>query len=204
MSEKQVQAALRKEWEELMARSRSTAFVTGPPTPISLFAELEEVGQGWEKLRESELLPRVAGRSVNSGWTLRELLAHLASWAKEFRLEIETSLAGGSFDYAIPYAFSVMGPNAWNQKEVESRRPTALAEIFAELESETRRLQDVVVGASKEELLRSHLYPLAPSGSAEERWQGTPAQIVLAKCMHDRYHLGQIERFLGSVRSDES
>ena len=202
----------RREWQELLAslppgRVNSPRWfsATGPVRSLSateLFAELEEVLSIWQELRAAPLR-EFAGRFVTSAWTLKDLLAHLASWAGEFRREVEMAAGGQAFDYAIPYALSVIGPNQWNQVEVEKRAEKSLDEIFQEFETETTRLQDLVIELSEPALASESEFPLAPSGDPAALWRGNSAQIVLMKCVHDRYHMGRIRHWLSSLAAAE-
>ncbi len=203
MPEPTVFRALVSEWQAVVARpDAGPAFRRGgppfPTTAAGLFAELEEVLLLWRELRAMPLR-RHARRFVNAAWTLQDLLAHLASWAAEFRREVETAAAGREPDYAIPFALSVIGPNEWNQGEVESRRGLSLAQVLDQFETETRRLQDVVVGLSPAQILRPTTLPAAPSGDPAARMKGNVAIVVSGKCMHDRYHIGVIRRWVAEV-----
>jgi hypothetical protein len=162
-----------------------------PHRPTALFAELEDVLVACRELR-TMMLQKYANRYVNPGWTLRELLAHLASWAREFRHEVETVFRGNAFDYAIPFALSVVGPNRWNEEQVRARGERSFEEILDELVNETERLQVLVLEIPEGSLYRMTTFPHAPSGDPEARWEGSSAQVILGKCQHDRYHLAQI------------
>jgi hypothetical protein len=193
---------LSREWEGILRAPGAAPFRGGPPFPASgpgLFAELEEVLLLWRELR-AEPLRRHARRFVSASWTLQDLLAHLASWAGEFRREVETVAAGREFDYSIPFALSVVGPNEWNEVEVEKRRNLDLEQVLDQFEEETRRLQDLVVALPPAEILRPATLPAAPSGNPRERMHGSIAIVVSGKCMHDRYHIGQIRRFTAVFR----
>jgi hypothetical protein len=203
MPEPTVFRALVREWESVLERpDAGRPFPRGgPPFPMTgpgLFAELEEVLLLWRDLRAMPLR-RHARHFVNAAWTLQDLLAHLASWAGEFRREVETIAAGRELDYAIPFALSIIGPNEWNQTEVESKRNLTLAQVLDQFEEETRRLQDIVVGLSPAEILRPSTLPAAPSGNPAERVRGNVAIVVSGKCMHDRYHIGAIRRWLAGL-----
>lgn len=203
---------LRREWQELLAslppeRVNSPRWFSaaGPMRSLSateLFAELEEVLSTWQALKAAPL-QEFARRFINPAWTLKDLLAHLASWAGEFRREVETAARGQEFDYAIPYALSVVGPNQWNQVEVENRTGKSLDEIFQEFETETTRLQDLVIELPQPALASESEFPLAPSGDPASLWRGNSAQIVLMKCVHDRYHMGRIRHWLSSLTAAE-
>ena len=89
---------LQDAWQELVENQADR------PSPLSLppdrrmalsqtalFAQLEEVLEAWRALR-GRVNEDLSGRYVNAAWTLKDLLAHLASWAREFRVEVETTV----------------------------------------------------------------------------------------------------------------
>lgn len=168
-----------------------------PVSPTALAAQLEEVLDAVAALRAR--VARHGRRFVNSGWTLKDLVGHLASWAAEFRHQVETVAGGGSFDYAIPFAMNVIGPNEWNAQAAERQRPVPMEELLAQFERETRRLQDLVLELPPPALYGEAAFPLAPSGDPRQPFRGSIAMIVLGKCSHDLYHLGQIGAFLGRL-----
>ncbi len=207
MRERAILRELQRDWDLLGGGLRAVEPAPragGPPFPTTgagLFAELEEVLHLQRELRRARPA-RYARRFVNSGWTLRDLLAHLASWAAEFRRQVETIAAGREFDYAIPFALSVIGPNQWNEEQVQERRSLGLRAVLDQLEDETRRLQDVVLALPREMLLKPAMLPAAPSGDPRSRMPGNIAIVVSGKCNHDRYHLGQIRRWLAERESE--
>jgi hypothetical protein len=213
MPERGITRRLEAEWKALLRRTggeaeaRPSWLVPGRPVfaagRMALFAQLEEVLALWAGLRSAPLA-RYAARFINASWTLKDLLGHLASWAAEFRGEVETMADSGAFDYAIPYALSVMGPNAWNADAAAGQRPVSLEAILDQFEAETGRLQDLVLALPEERLYAPAASPLAPSGDPEATIQASIAQVVLGKCGHDRYHLEQIARWLEQVRRAES
>lgn len=201
---------LENEWRTLLA-SVEDAFEVAPSplalpvsrriplSPTALFAQLEEVREESRELR-SAIQPGDAERYVNAAWTLKDLVAHVASWAKEFRYEVETVFRGGSFDYAIPYVMTVVGPNEWNEEQVRARERQSLDGSFDELDAETVRLQELLFEMSEEDLYGPATFPLAPSGDPAARWKGPSAVIIAGKCEHDRHHLGQLRKRLESWR----
>lgn len=203
----EIGARLEREWRELLeaiATSERGPLALPPDrrmavSRVSLLAELEEVREDWKYLK-TVVDEEASARFVNSGWTLKELLAHLASWAREFRSEIETVSRAEGFDYAIPFALSILGPNEWNQREVDSRRERSLEEVFREFDEETGRLQDLVVEMEDPVLYQPTPFPLAPSGNPRERLAVPPFMMISGKCLHDRYHFAQIRKLLGRVR----
>jgi hypothetical protein len=211
MADRALVRELGREWESLRERLSAEA---RPPSlgaggrplfavsPAALFAQLEEVLLAWRELREAPL-EAYQDRYVNAAWTLKDLLGHLASWAGEFRRQVETVAEGRDFDYVIPYALSVIGPNEWNARAAEGQRPRRLAEVLDEFETETRRLQDLVLALPDTRLYAEAAFPAAPSGDPAARWRGNVAQLVLGKCEHDRYHLGPIRGWLAKVEQEE-
>ncbi len=203
----EIGARLEREWRallEAMAPSGRSPLDLPPDrrmaaSRVALLAELEEVREEW-KLLQNTIDEETSVRFANAGWTLKELLAHLASWAREFRSQIETVSRKERFDYAIPFAMSILGPNEWNQREVESRRERSLEEIFREFDEETGRLQDLVVEMEEPVLYQPTPFPLAPSGNPVERLPAPPVMVISGKCVHDRYHFAQIRKLLGRFR----
>jgi uncharacterized damage-inducible protein DinB len=203
MPEPTLPRELSREWEALVrGPDAGPAFRPGgppfPTTAAGLFAELEEVLLLWRELR-AQPLERHARRFVNAAWTLQDLLAHLASWAGEFRREVDTLAEGREIDYAIPFALSVIGPNEWNEAEVERRKALSLADVLDQFEEETRRLQDVVLTLSPAQILETATLPAAPGGHPESRIKGNIAIVVSGKCTHDRYHIGQIRQRVAAL-----
>jgi hypothetical protein len=166
---------------------------------VALLAQLEEVREEWRLLR-SLIDEELGSRFANAAWTLKDLLAHLASWAREFKSEIEAVSRKKSFDYAIPFAMTVRGPNQWNEREVQARRERSLGEVFREFDEETARLQDLVMEMEEPILYQPAPFPLAPSGNPQERMPIPPALLVSGKCLHDRHHFAQIRKLLERVR----
>jgi hypothetical protein len=209
MPEPRLPARIAAEWKALVRESgvslaaRPAWLVPGRPVfparPLALYTQLEEVLALWAELRRGPLA-RHADRYITSSWTLKDLLGHLATWAAEFRREVETMARGEAFDYAIPYALSVMGPIQWNEAEAARQRPIALDTLLEQFETETRYLQDLVLALPEARLYAPAPSPLAPSGDPEARIDASIAQIVLGKCSHDLYHLGRIVRWLDEVR----
>ncbi len=167
-----------------------------------MLAELEDVRLICSELRASLSIERCADRYLNANWTFKDLVAHLASWAKEFRQEVETAIRGGSFDYVIPGALSAFGPNEWNQAEVEKRAGESLSALLEEFEVENRALADLVVTTAEPSLRREARFPLSPTGEPGALFQGSPARLIAMKLLHDRYHLGQIQLRLAQLAKE--
>lgn len=201
---------LSREWRELVeststaAASSPTSLEPGARLPLrrtALYAELEDVRVSWREL--SPGITRYAERYVNAGWTVRQLVAHLAAWAKEFREEVETVSRGDAFDYAIPFALSVVGPTQWNAEQVQARRGQSVEELLEELDRETRRLQDLVLTIDEPSLYGPASFPHAPSGDPSQRWRGTNAIVILGRCQHDRHHLRHLRERIRAFSEKE-
>lgn len=165
---------------------------------VALLAQLEEVREEWNHLR-SLIDEELGSRFANASWTVKDLLAHLASWAREFGSEIATVSRKQSFDYAIPFAMTVRGPNQWNEREVQARRERTLEQIFREFDEETAGLQALVIDMEEPVLYQPAPLPLAPSGNPDERLPMPPAFLISGKCLHDRYHFAQIRKLLARL-----
>ena len=206
----ELEELLVNEWRELLASLEDALEVAPSPvalpaarrtprSPTALFAQQEEVREEWRALRAA-IQPGDVERYVNAAWTLKDLVAHVASWAKEFRHEVETVFHGGSFDYAIPYVMTVVGPNEWNEEQVRERETQSLDVSFEELDTETLRMQELLFEMSEQDLYAPATFPLAPSGDPAAKWKGPSAVIIAGKCEHDRHHLGQLKKRLLSWR----
>ena len=203
----EIGARLELEWRSLLAAISATERSPLDLSPdrrmavsrVALLAELEEVREEWKSL-QGVVDKEMGGRFANAAWTLKDLLAHLASWAREFGGEIATVARNESFDYAIPFAMSILGPNQWNEREVQARRERTLDEIFREFDEETARLQELVMEMEEPVLYQPTPFPLAPSGNQKERLTVPPAFLVSGKCLHDRYHFAQIRKLLARFR----
>lgn len=205
MLENVLSEQLKDEWEVLIRKlssvdiaAPSSSFIRSPDSAVRafvLFAELEETRWAWNELLEQTRLGENADRLVTSKWTLKDLMAHISSWACEFRQEVEIAARGESFDYAIPFALSEVGPNEWNESEVEKRRVRTLDSISKEFEKETSRLEDLILDLPEERIEVEMVFPLAPTGDASSLWRGSIANVIRMKCMHERWHMDRIRQW---------
>jgi hypothetical protein len=160
------------------------------PDAASLCLALEEVRRAWEDLRRAPHVSKKAGQMMTPLWTLRDLVSHVASWAQEFRREAELSLQGTTIDYEIYFEPGV-GPTEWNHARVAERRKQKWDEILGEIDSETRRLQELLLSAPAERL--HAVAKFAPVVAADRRpLVRNLAEVAAARCFHDRHHLGRI------------
>lgn len=187
---------LQREWNKGLSRVDfpETSFIRKlPPGRYALFATLEEPLDILRSMRDRALLSRYEGRFINNSWSVRELVVHMASWARELRREVETLAAERGFDYEIPFALSVLGPTEWNRIELQKRSGMQIQEACAEYENDMLSVQDLVLELPLAILYRDGETPFAPSGEPTARWRASIAMVVLAQTRHFSYHLGQLQ-----------
>jgi len=161
-----------------------------PLGAAAMCVELEEVRRAWEDLRRAPDFARDSDQMMTSQWTLRDLTSHVASWAREFRLEVEFTLRGQEVPYEI-YFDPHLGPAEWNHARVAERREQKLNDILYEIDAETRRMQELVLRASPERLLTEMKF--GPVVGPERRpLFRTLAELAAGRCFHDRHHLTRI------------
>lgn len=172
-----------------------------PWRPAALFAELEDTRREWLELRQwQELLDR-AEEMVNRGWTYKDLLAHLASWAVEFHKQASIAVAGQEFGYEIFFEPKI-GPTEWNAIEVAKRREMSLEEIFDQFDEAFRKSQELVLSVPPDRLLAQVEFPIR---MGPQPLVGNIPRIVSFKCFHNRYHFAQIRaRIAGQPQGPQS
>lgn len=166
------------------------AFLAGPLRAPMLFAELEDVRLAWDELRHAPGIGADAGRLMTSQWTLRDLLSHVASWTCEFRLEADAIASGRKLDYEILFHPGV-GPTEWNHARVAVRRGQSLDQIFAEIDSDTRRLQELVLSIPAVQLNARADFACVLGPERRPLFRSL-ADLALGRCFHDRHHLSRI------------
>jgi hypothetical protein len=208
MAEIDVDERLAAEWGELLteiAAETAAAPVDvrrSRPGPEALFAELEETRGAWADLLASAAVANSLDRLATAQWRLRDFLAHLASWAREFRREVEAAVEGAAPDYEIAFDPGA-GPGEWNREQVAARRDTLLGQVASEFEGETVRLQDLVLGLEREDLLAEARFALVSTAAGRPPLLRSIAEAVQAKCAHDRHHLDGIRRRLEEWAAEE-
>jgi hypothetical protein len=125
---------------------------------------------------------------------VRDVLAHLASWARQARIETERLLTRQPFSFNIHFE-PVGGPRAWNQREVDARRDWPLADLFAEIETEHDRLIALVVEMPDEAAQQVVELPRT-SGEPPRPWRMPLAAMLIMSGWHERLHLARIDEIL--------
>jgi mycothiol maleylpyruvate isomerase-like protein len=203
MNHLDVERTLHGEWQMLVDDARPNPDLAatiaaargGRLTRPLLWAELEDVRLAFAEAHAAIDDASKADALATTQWTVKDLVAHLASWATEFRRQIERVAAREPFDYLITFTPRV-GPTEWNAREVGRRRSHSLDESFRELDSATERIQALALSLPDDVLFTPAELPQTPDGRAESRWRTPLADLMLMKCWHDRYHLARLREIL--------
>ena len=203
MNELDVERTLNSEWQTFVEAGRpspdlaiTTVEARGNRiTRPVLWAELEDVRLAFAERHAALEDESKADALATTHWSVKDLVAHLASWATEFARQIETVAARVPFDYLITFTPRV-GPTEWNARELERRRAMSLDDRFRELDAATARIQDLALSLSDDLLFTAAELPQTPDGRPENRWRTRLADLMLMKCWHDRYHLDRVARIL--------
>jgi uncharacterized damage-inducible protein DinB len=203
MNQLDVERTLIDEWQAFVSAVRtdpdlaaSTAQARGSriTRPI-IWAELEDVRLAFAEVHAALDDESKSIALATTAWSVKDVVSHLASWATEFRRQIETVAAREPFDYLITFTPKV-GPTEWNAREVGRRRSQSLDEAFRELDTATARVQELALSLPEDVLFTAAELPQTPDGRPESRWRTRLADLMLMKCWHDRYHLGRLRDLL--------
>lgn len=198
MSAASVETRLAADWGALVestAAGEARPFAPGALSPAGLSALIAENRARWRAIALALEVGGGAERLVTTAWSARDLLAHLASWAAEFRRELETIVRGEAFDYRIVFRPGV-GPTEWNEAALDARRERSLGEVLAEYEAETDRFDDLVLSLPDDAFARPVILPLAVTGDPAAPLTVPLAGLVAARCGHESHHLSQLERLV--------
>src|SRR5262245_18521684 len=103
MSREHIDIQLRHDWHQLLRQ------ITAPATPpprlrrATLWIELEDLLLQWRELWTSEWFAAEQYELITSEWTLKDVIAHVASWAGEFRSQAEILAGGNGVGYRIRF-----------------------------------------------------------------------------------------------------
>jgi hypothetical protein len=159
---------------------------------VAIVAELEEARLLSQQLRQA-LDSTDAARLATRRWSIRDVVAHLASWSQRTRLEADALLGRGTVDEIVP--FGVDGPHAWNDRAIEARAKHSLADLFLEIDEEHERLIAIVADTRDAELAREVELPRT-IGDPPAPWRRTIGAMILMSCWHARLHLTRLEQLL--------
>jgi hypothetical protein len=173
--------------EEVLARAG-----TEQASRTAVTAELDEL-----RVALAELIAKLergdVERLATRAWTVFDVLAHLASWSRQTRVEAERLARDETFDERIP--FGTTGPHAWNQVEVDRRRDRSLVELLQEVAEEHDRLTELFARLTDDEVHRVRELPRT-LGDPPRSWAMPLTSMVLMTCWHGRMHLARVRALL--------
>ena len=191
MPRNHIAAQLQHDWQRLVGQITAPVNPTIRLTPATLWIALEDLLMEWRELWSSEWFAAVKDQLINSKWTLKDLMAHVASWTGELRAQAEILAGGTGVGYQILFD-EIGGPRSWNAEKVELRRSRLLEEVIGEIERETVRFQDLLFEVDIHTLLREHPIGIAPTGAPGQPWIRSIAGLVDMRCIHERHHMNRI------------
>lgn len=116
---------------------------------------------------------------ADSGWRVKDIIAHLIAWDEPTALCFEAHARGG--EYSIP---DYRGVEAFNWAEYEKRRLLPYTDIYAGWDVVRTRIKEAVAGLSREQLTGNMRYP---SGN-----QGLCATLIREVWEHQQLHFDDI------------
>lgn len=129
MPRNHIDTQLQHDWQRLVSQITAPANPVIRLTPATLWIALEDLLMQWRELWSSEWFAAVKDQLINSKWTLKDLMAHVASWTGELRAQAEILAGGTGVGYQILFD-EIGGPRSWNAEKVELRRSRSLEEVI--------------------------------------------------------------------------
>ncbi len=191
MPRNHIAAQLQHDWQRLVGQITAPVNPTIRLTPATLWIALEDLLMQWRELWSCEWFAAVKDQLINSKWTLKDLMAHVASWTGELRAQAEILAGGTGVGYQILFD-EIGGPRSWNAEKVELRRSRLLEEVIGEIERETVRFQDLLFEVDIHTLLREHPIGIRRTGAPVQTWIVSIAGLVDMRCIHERHHMNRI------------
>jgi uncharacterized damage-inducible protein DinB len=144
----------------------------------ALIRELEEKRDLFRQVIAG-LTEKEAQRPLGSGdWTIRSVLAHLASAEGAQRIVAEIMVAKKG------YNFKPLDRDEWNAAEIEKRKGRPLAEIVSEWEENRQKFIDFFSGLNEEQLAYQGTHPL---------WGDITTQFIAEQLLrHQAEHQAEI------------
>src|SRR5262245_5598237 len=116
-------------------------------------------------------------------WTLKDTLAHVASWDEEMVRVLQTFTMPGESVYT--YTISERnGFAVWNEEQVSARRELGVTQVLSEFETARRDLMQVIEGLTDAVLNRKRMTSWGKTATGFE--------LVTTQMEHDREHANQI------------
>jgi hypothetical protein len=188
---------LGNDWSRLINGVIAPAQPKIRPTPITLYVELEDLLMEWRELWAQPWFRSSQNELVTSEWSLKDVIAHVASWTTEFRAQAEILAGERDVGYRILFE-EVGGPRTWNNEQVAMRRDRPLDTLTAEIGEQTARLQDLIFQLNAPVLFAEHRLAMAMASSPDNPWIRSIAGIVGMRSFHDRHHINRIGKWIVS------
>src|SRR5262245_57139941 len=184
---------LQQAWHQLL--EQTTVLVGSVPTirvrPATLCTELEDLLAEWREIWSSDWFGPERDRLVTSEWTLKDVVADVASWSAEMRAQAEILAKASEVPYRILFE-RVGGPRIWNAEQVSLRREHSLDALIREVKNETAYLQSLLYNVERPILVCERPICIAMAAAPHEPWIRSIAGIVEMRCFHDRLHISRI------------
>ena len=151
-------------------------------SPATLLRRMDEARRDFEA-SVGRCRDRFAEPATLGGWTVADLIHHVAAWDDVAADAIEALVKG-----RVPFAYAA-DIDAWNAAAATARRHLGEAPTLADLDTARRRFRDAVLAAP------SDLWDASPVGDAD----GEPVSlrgIVAVWTEHDDEHRLELEVFL--------
>jgi len=197
MSRDHIDMQLHHDWYQLLGQIIAPATPPLRLRPPTLWIQLEDLLLQWRELWTSEWFAADQGQLITSEWTLKDLIAHVASWAGEFRSQAEILAGGNGVGYRILFD-EVGGPRSWNAEKVEMRRSQSLEELISEIDRETVRFQDRLFEVAIPALLTERPIGIVAAAAPGQPWIRSIAGLVEMRCFHERHHMTRIIQWKSS------
>jgi hypothetical protein len=184
---------LQRGWTQLLEQT-SVLESSMPPIrvrPATLVIELEDLLAEWREMWSSNWFGSGQDRLVTSEWTLKDVIAHVASWSAEMNAQAEILAKGSDVAYRILFE-KVGGPRTWNAEQVRLRRTHSLETLTLEIERETALLQDLLYKVELPILFFERPIGIASAAAPNDPWLRSIAGMVEMRCFHDRLHISRI------------
>lgn len=184
---------LQQGWQQLLEQTSDLAGSVPAVRvrPVTLCIELDDLLMEWREIWSSEWFGSERDRLVTSEWTLKDVVAHVASWSAEMRAQAEILAKASEVPYRILFE-RVGGPRIWNAEQVSLRREHSLDALIREIKNETALLQNLLYNVERPILFFERPIGIAMAAAPDEPWIRSIAGIVEMRCFHDRLHISRI------------
>jgi hypothetical protein len=115
----------------------------------------------------------------DSGWTLKDIIAHLVAWDEPTVKSFQAYREGG--EYSI---IGYQDLEGFNWSEYEQRRQMAYTDIYAQWDAARTRIKEIVATLSPEQLAGEMRYPAGNMGNC--------AQLIREVWEHQQLHFDDI------------